>query len=100
MFKKKKKKVDDLRQKCVLEVCEDAEGEESGFREEEETKEKRERSVRGRKREQVGNREQREPCSIFFSCISFLDSCLLDDRIKESFNMTPVLDINRPHTSL
>lgn len=36
------------------------------------------------------------------ACISFLDSCLLDDRIKESFNMTSVLysDINTPHTPL
>lgn len=48
-------------------------------------------------REKVSNREQR-----VFSCISFLDSCLLDDRIKESFNMTSMLyfAINTPNTPL
>lgn len=37
-----------------------------------------------------------------FSCISFLDTCLLDDRIKEPFNVTFVLrfDINTTHAPL
>lgn len=45
--------------------------EESGLHEEEEMKEKTQRTVRGRKREEVGNREQRElsvfPASAFWT---------------------------------
>lgn len=50
----------------------------------------------GKRGEWVSN--EREPS--VFSCISFLDSCLLDDRIKESFNMTSVLFFDKTHLAL
>lgn len=86
----------DVCQKWVSEVFQNAEEEESGLFEEGETKGKK-NNKRTRSKWATGNRE-----SPVFSCISFLDSCLLDDRIKESFNMTSVLyfDINTPHTPL
>lgn len=87
-----------MTQNWVLEGFESAEEEESGPPEEGETKEgeKGARSEEERERERGNERRERGA----FSCISFLDSCLLDDRIKEYFNMTSVIyfDINMPRT--
>lgn len=49
---------------------------------------RRQKCERKEKRTEVGIRELKGLRVV--SCISFLDSCLLDDRIKESFNMTSV----------
>lgn len=70
-----------------MDAFEKDEEEECGWFEEGGTKEKTDKGAgkRGEREQQEGEREQ---C---FPRLSFLDSCLLDDRIKESFNMTSAL---------
>lgn len=86
--------ISDLMQSWLLEVIE-ADEDESGLCEEGETKE----VWWGEKERKRGEEIRERP---MFSCISVLDSCLLDDRIKESLNVTSELyfDINMPETAL
>lgn len=59
----------------------------------------RQKKYGGVKKRKRGEENRERPV---FSCISVLDSCLLDDRIKESLNVTSELyfDINMPETAL
>lgn len=91
--------MENVSQKWVLEVFKNAEEEERGLFDQGETKEKDKRCVRGRKREKVGNREQREQCS---PVSAFWTAACWMIGLKSLFNMTSVLyfDINTPYTPL